>query len=243
MEETQPRSQKRASLRSAVVWDALQRGIAEMSSDLGDGHLRIADIGGGTGGIAVRLAEQGHQVTVVDPSPDALAALERRAAERGVSVTGIQGDLSDVRTHVPEADLVLCHGVLGVVDDPAAAVAALAGVLRPGGLFSLLVGQRHAAVLHRAMAGDLAAARAILGGDKAAGEHRFTAPELADLLTAAGFDEVHTHAVRVFTELVPSSLLDAEPGAVEALLELERAVADRPEYLPLATHLHALATR
>ena len=40
---------------------------------------------------AVRLAEQGHQVTVVDPSPDALAALGRRAAESDVAdrVTGV----------------------------------------------------------------------------------------------------------------------------------------------------------
>ena len=47
------------------------------------------------------------------------------------------------------------------------------------------------------------------------------------------------HGVRVFADLVPGSLLDLEPGATAALLELERAVATRPEYLPLATQLHA----
>ena len=45
----------------------------------------VLDIGGGTGGFAVRVAELGHRVTVVDPSPDALAALDRRAAESGVA--------------------------------------------------------------------------------------------------------------------------------------------------------------
>ena len=35
----------------------------------------VVDLGGGTGGFAVRLAESGHRVRVVDPSPDALAAL------------------------------------------------------------------------------------------------------------------------------------------------------------------------
>ena len=49
------------------------------------------------------------------------------------------------------------------------------------------------------------------------------------------------HAVRVFVDLVPSSLVDLEPGAAEALVELERAVPTRPEYLALATQLHALA--
>ena len=50
------------------------------------------------------------------------------------------------------------------------------------------------------------------------------------------------HGIRVFADLVPGALLDLEPGATAALLELERAVADRPEYLPLATQLHVLAT-
>ncbi len=244
----QPRSERRAALRTTVVWDAVQRALVDSQAELGEQAARIVDVGGGTGGFAVRLAEQGHRVTVVDPSPDALAALGRRADERGVAdrVTGVQGDVSDVRALVGSgdsgADLVLCHGVLGVVDDPAAAIESLAAVLRPGGTLSLLVSQRHAAVLHRAMAGNLADARDLLTGT-AGGEHRFTAPELADLLTAAGFTEVHTHAVRVFTDLVPSALLDGEPGAVDALLELERTVADRPEYLALATQLHLVASK
>ena len=49
------------------------------------------------------------------------------------------------------------------------------------------------------------------------------------------------HGVRVFADLVPGSLLDLEPGATAALVELEQAVSERPEYLPLATQLHVLA--
>jgi len=63
------------------------------------------------------------------------------------------------------------------------------------------------------------------------------------VLDRAGLDTTALHAVRVFVDLVPSSLVDLEPGAATALVELERAVADRPEYLPLGTQLHALATR
>ena len=51
------------------------------------------------------------------------------------------------------------------------------------------------------------------------------------------------HAIRVFADLVPGSLLDLEPGATAALVELEQAVAERPEYLPLAAQLHVLAKR
>jgi SAM-dependent methyltransferase len=230
----------RAATRTAVVWDAVER-------LLGDAAQVVVDIGGGTGGFAVRVAGLGHRVTVVDPSPDALAAAGRRADEQGVAdrVTALQGDLTDLLDLVPagSVDLVLCHGVLGLVDDPAAALRTLGTALRPGGSLSLLVGQQHAAVLARAMAGHLVAARELLEDDApAGGERRFTADGLGRLLGDAGFTVQAVHAVRVFTDLVPSSLLDLEPGAAAALLDLERAASTRPEYLTLAAQLHVVAT-
>jgi S-adenosylmethionine-dependent methyltransferase len=239
-------SERRHSVRTAVVWAAL-REVLDQPGAFHDQRARIVDIGGGTGGFAVPLAELGHHVQVVDPSPDALAALERRAREHEVAdrVTGQQGDLSSLLdvAEPGSADVVLCHGVLEVVDDPAAALATIGEVLRPGGVLSLLVAQRHAAVVARAMAGHFEQARALLDSREPAGRsgRRFTAAELEELLPAAGFDVTSVHAVRVFSDLVPGSLLDLEPGATTALLELEQAVSDRPEYAPLAAQLHVLA--
>jgi len=249
-----PASERRSAARTAVVWSALRPVL--------DGDpLDVLDIGGGTGGFAVRVAELGHRVRVVDPSPDALAALDRRARESGVAdrVTGQQGDLSSLLEAVGpgSADVVLCHGVLEVVDDPATALATIAEVLRPGGVLSLLVAQRHAAVVARAMAGHFQQARALLdstptssptsstGGTRASGRsgRRYTHDELTALLTGAGLTTASVHGIRVFADLVPGSLLDLEPGATQGLLDLEQAVAERPEYLPLATQLHVIARR
>jgi len=45
------------------------------------GHrLRILDVGGGSGRFAIPLAEQGHAVTVVDISPEAIWQLQRRTS-------------------------------------------------------------------------------------------------------------------------------------------------------------------
>jgi S-adenosylmethionine-dependent methyltransferase len=234
-------SERPSSTRTAVVWSALQPA-------LGGGPLDVLDIGGGTGGLAVRIGELGHRVTVVDPSPDALAALDRRAREHDVEVTGRQGDLSSLLDVVgpDSADLVLCHGVLEVVDDPADALATLGRVVRPGGVLSLLVAQRYAAVVARAMAGHFQQALAMLDATEVpqgrAGR-RYTNGELSALVQGAGFTADAVHGIRVFTDLVPGSLLDLEPGATAALVELEQAVAARPEYLPLATQLHLLAHR
>ena len=226
-------SERRDSARTAVVWAALEQ-------LLGEGPIRVLDIGGGTGGFAVRLAGLGHRVTVVDPSPDALAALARRAREDGVEVEGVQGDLAGLPGLLAaddHPDLVLCHGVLEVVEDPAAALVAIRDVLRPGGRLSLLVAQRHAAVIARAMAGHLTSALALLDDPSARGAtgrtgRRFTAEEVTDLLAGAGLELGSVHGVRVFADLVPGALLD-----------LERAVSSRPEYHPLATQLHVVASR
>src|SRR5919107_4065754 len=101
------------NVRTAVVWELLSAVQTEAGRP-----LRVVDAGGGTGGFAVPLAEAGHQVTVVDPSPDALAALTRRAAEAGVAdrVRAVQGDGDSLACLVEPgvADLVLCQAVIEV---------------------------------------------------------------------------------------------------------------------------------
>ena len=150
-------------VRTEVMWQSVLDAV-EAASTSADG-LDVLDLGGGTGGDAVRLARLGHRVTVVDPSPDALASLDRRAAEADLdppgSVTGILGDTADLAEHIEPAsfDLVVCHGVLEHVDDPGQALAATAAALRPGGHVSVVVAGRLGAVLARALAGDFAEAQ------------------------------------------------------------------------------------
>jgi S-adenosylmethionine-dependent methyltransferase len=240
-----------ASARTAVVWEVLSAVLAE--GDVSGQGLDVVDAGGGTGGFAVPLARAGHRVTVVDPSPDSLAALQRRAAEGGLDgrVTGLQGDLDDLPQLVAadSVDLLLCHSVLEVVDDPARALAAAAQVLRPGGRLSLLVANRAAAVLARALAGHPdEAARALTDptGRWGAGDgvrRRFDTEHLQALVTGAGLVVEQLHGVRVVADLVPGAVLDTEPGAAAALLSLERALSDRPPFRDVATQLHLLAQR
>jgi S-adenosylmethionine-dependent methyltransferase len=239
----------RSAMRTAVVWSVLRDALGSLA---GGAPLHVVDAGGGTGGFAVPLAALGHHVTVVDPSPDSLAALERRAAEAGVvdNVHAVQGDVAQLSELVANqsVDAVLCHSVLEVVDDPAAAVAAVGRVLRPGGLASVLAAGRGAAVIGRALAGHFDEAVHVLHdadgrfGPTDALARRFTEHALAELLDGAGLQVQSVHAVRVFSDLVPGALLD-DPAAGDALLALEEAVAARPEFRALATQLHVLAVR
>jgi S-adenosylmethionine-dependent methyltransferase len=163
---------RRDGARSSLVWDVLQGVVAARTASLGRGagaELDIVDVGGGTGGFAVPFAALGHRVTVVDPSPDALAAAQRRAAEMRVALTAVQGDAGELASLVGDAaaDLVICHSVLEYVDSPAAAMAAIARVLRPGATVSVLAANSVAAVLQRALAGRYAEARRLLAAEGA----------------------------------------------------------------------------
>jgi SAM-dependent methyltransferase len=241
----------RTMVRTAVVWEVLRSAIAGLAATVDE--VTVLDVGGGTGGFAVPLAELGHQVTVVDPSPDSLAALARRASETETTerIVGLQGDATDIVDLLGpgSVDVVLCHSVLEVVDDPDDATAAIAAVLRPGGVASILVANRVAAVVARVAAGRLAEARALLadpGGTAGPADpmaRRFTATEIDALLVRGGFEVASSHGIRVFSDAVPAALVDVDPHAVEDLVALEHAAAEDPAYAAVATQLHVLAVR
>jgi S-adenosylmethionine-dependent methyltransferase len=207
-------------------------------------------VGGGTGGLAVPFAALGHNVTVVDPSPDALAAAQRRAAEAGARLTAVQGEAAslDSVAGTKAADLVICHNVLEYVDSPADAMTAIAAVLRPSATVSVLAANAVAAVLHRALAGRFAEARHLLEagdgiGDEAGVPRRFTLTALTALIEEAGLRPGEAHGLRIFGGLVPGVLLDGDAGTAEALRALEEAAAAAPPLRDIASQLHVLGHR
>jgi SAM-dependent methyltransferase len=248
-----------STVRTAVIWGHLRAALDELSTtvgkvaEVGGRPLEVLDVGGGSGGFAVLLAELGHRVTVVDASPDSLATLERRATEAAVTdrVHGVQGDATNLLDIAAPAsfDAVICHSVLDVVNEPAAALAGTVAMLRPGGLASIVVANMLAVVLHRAIAGRFDEALHALrdpGGRCGPTDpvpRRFSLARLEALAAGAGLTVVATHGARVFVDLVPGGLLDADPGAVRTLLALEAEAADVPALRDVAAQLHVLARR
>ncbi|HYB46230.1 MAG TPA: methyltransferase domain-containing protein [Streptosporangiaceae bacterium] len=256
---------RRDGVRFSLVWDVLRAVASARVAETGRQALDIVDVGGGTGGLAVPFAALGHNVTVVDPSPDALAAAQRRAAEAGARLASVQGDAASLDSVVgtAAADLVICHNVLEYVDSPADAMSAIALVLRPSATVSVLASNTVAAVLHRALAGRFAEARKLLAssvpaaGDAGRGAgvitvgsdvpvgapRRFTLPELTGLIEDAGLRVGEVHGLRIFGGLVPGVLLDGDAAATEALRALEQAAASIPPLRDIAAQLHLLGHR
>jgi SAM-dependent methyltransferase len=231
---------------AGTVWDVLCDVVSARMAETGRQTLDIVDVGGGTGGLAVPFAALGHNVTVVDPSPDALAAAQRRAAEAGARLIAVQGEAASLDSVVgtEAADLVICHNVLEYVDSPADAMTAIAAVLRPSATVSVLASNAVAAVLHQALAGRFAEARQLLGADGRAGApRRFTLVELIALIEGAGLRPGQAYGLRIFSGLVPGALLDGDAGTADALRALEEAAAVTPPLRDIAAQLNVLGHR
>lgn len=225
-----------APLLWARLWQASARPSGEIAAT-------VLDCGGGSGSLAVPLAAAGAEVTVVDISIDALATLLRRAAEAGVSdrVRAVQGDVEALSEVVPAGsyDLVLAHGLLENVPDPALALRQLALVLKPGAVASLLVANPVAAVLGRLLAGDVGSA---LEGFRRSEAGAGSLPAVVEHCEQAGLSVESVEGIGVFGEFVAGMVLE-RPGVQDQLAELEQAAAAVPPYRDIASRLHLIARR
>jgi SAM-dependent methyltransferase len=233
---------------AAVVWRALHHEL----SRVGAAEPHVVDVGGGSGVWAVPLAVAGCRVTVVEPNPNALATLRRRADESGVSarITALADDTDALPSAVAagSADLVLAHGLLEVVDDPAAVMAALAATVTPGGAVSVLVANHYAAVLHRALTGRLGEARRLLVGAHGVleddGENlvrRFDTDSLITMVEASGLGVELLQGDGIVADLLGEAGSGLFTG--EELAEFEQAAGAISPLRDVATRLHALARR
>jgi S-adenosylmethionine-dependent methyltransferase len=209
----------------------------------------VVDAGGGTGQLAVALAGHGYRVTVVDTSAAMLATCAQRAADAGPEVagrvTGVQGDAADLPGLLGQGvrDAALCHDLLPRVEDQAALLASLAGVLAGEGVLSLGFANRDWLALRAGRRGDHATALRLVragGAGPPAGGEAMTLDEAEAELGKAGFDLVTAAGVGVFTDIGDD---DLGPRELAALVELERLVAGREPYRSSARTLHLIARR
>jgi len=213
--------------------------------------LFALDLGGGTGATAIRLAQLGIHVTLLDSSPAMLDIAKRAAREAGVTdkVLLQHGDATQLANlfRTRSFDVILCHNFLEYCNDPGAVLCAAARALRDSSaILSVLVRNQAGEVFKAAIqAGDLAAAQngltaewgqeALYGGRV----RLFTPDSLRSMLSEASLATIAVRGVRVLADYLPPRV--SRSADYERIFELERKLACRPEYAAVARYTHCLA--
>jgi S-adenosylmethionine-dependent methyltransferase len=240
------------TLRQVVRQELVAR---QLAAHLPDSPSRLVlDVGCGQGTQVLRLAARGHQVTGLDSSATLLAdltyAVKGEAPHVQERVRTVQGDVTDVAGLFPPAsfDAVLCHGVLMYFPDPAPVLAALARVVRPGGIVSLLVRNGDALAMRPGLSGDWATAQQAFGQTSYDNRIGVTAraDRLGDLtasLSDEGLSVNKWYGVRVFTDTAADGAVVPGDQQLTALLACEERAGATDPYRRVAALTHVIAGR
>jgi precorrin-6B methylase 2 len=104
----------------------------------------VLELGAGAGRVALHLAGHGYEVIALEREADLAAELERAAADRGVTLTVVNGDLAEPdRLRLPEQPALVIGPlhVIQVLEDDLrpALLESLLGLIAPGATLALTV--------------------------------------------------------------------------------------------------------
>jgi len=228
----------RGRVRLALLLDRLEQTLPPPPGN-------VLDVGGGTGVVAVPLAERGYHVTMLEPSDGMLDVTRRRIASLGAEVEVVQGGVEDVAELVRGPfEAICCHAVLLYLDDPAAHLRALRAVAAPGAVLSLLEKNRLALSMRPGLRGEYAEAIRVLDDPVASGNlgipnRSRSVQEWTDLLTATGWRVDSWVGIRLFSDLAAD---DLSAERFDELVRLEREAGRREPYRSVARLVHISAT-
>jgi S-adenosylmethionine-dependent methyltransferase len=217
--------------------------------------LKVLDAGGGTGSYALPLAQQGHQVCLLDFSAQMLAIAQQKVEQLDPSLFEwmdfCHAPVEEIpRLFPPEHfDLILCHTLLEYVSEPWEVFRTLITVLRPGGLISLLFANPYADPLRWALTReDLEKARLALCEQVSSADlfglprRTFPAEMVRETMAQAGVDMVAEYGVRIFADYLPAEKL-ADLEFFTRLVDLEMVAGSLYPYRLIARYTHLLGEK
>src|SRR5579875_3498978 len=178
---------------------------------------RILDVGGGAGHQSFPLARAGYDVTLLDSSPAMLEkAQHRMPADVRVEFVRADGANADEAVHGQRFAAVLCHGVLGYLDNPRPMVEQLCRCAADNGIVSIMTGNAKASAvrpaLERRWEDALASfdARTEIGVLGVPGRAD-TVEEIGDLLRENGVEPIAWYGVWLFVDWLEFSGATLDP--------------------------------
>lgn len=214
--------------------------------------VEVLDVGAGTGEIALRLAAEGANVTVLDPAKAMIEQAQRNAAAAPPAVRQrlrfVQSRLEDVAQAWSDArfHLVIGHCVLEYLEDEPT-WDMLGRLVGPGGTISVVVPNRHFVPLGLAIRGLCQRALDALGSPRTEPDMTFGIQRrvyevdgLRSRAARAGLVISGMYGIRVAADFVPDVALEKDFGAILAFEDAAGAVSP---YADVARFIHVVAMR
>ncbi|NIJ14353.1 SAM-dependent methyltransferase [Saccharomonospora amisosensis] len=213
----------------------------------------VLDVGGGAGHQSFPLARAGYDVTLLDPSAAMLEKARQRLqrlpgeSRRRVTLVQADGERAEDAVRGRRFAAVLCHGVLGYLEQPQILVEQLCRCTAAGGLVSIMTGNSRTMAVRPALerrwqdalaSFDASTAIGVLGVPSRAD----TVEELGELLRTHDVEPVRWYGVWLFVDWLEFSgaeldPTDSEQVAAMAAVELEAGRRDPYRQLSRAFHL------
>jgi 2-polyprenyl-6-hydroxyphenyl methylase/3-demethylubiquinone-9 3-methyltransferase len=184
---------------------------------------RALDVGCGGGLLAESLARAGAQVTAIDLAPSMVETARLHALDSGLRIDyRVESAETLAATASGEFDVVTCMEMLEHVPDPAATIAVLGRLVRPGGDVFLSTINRNLKSFALAIVGAEYLARLVPRGTHE--YDRLLKPsEIARFARAAGLEAIDVSGMR-YDPIREVCTLDSNPS-VNYLVHLERRAA------------------
>ena len=225
----------------------------QLSEHLPPPPAPVLDVGGGAGHQSFPLAHAGYDVTVLDSSPAMLDKARQRLqrlpgeAQRRVTLLEADGHNADEAVNGRRFAAVLCHGVLGYLEQPEALVDQLCRCAAPGGIVSIMTGNARAMAvqpaLERRWDDALASFDARTGiGVLGLPGRADTVEEVSEFLRNRGVEPLRWYGVWLFVDWLEFSGAELDPNdskqvAATAAVELEASRRDPYRQLSRVFHL------
>ena len=213
----------------------------------------VLDVGGGAGNQSFPLVSAGYHVTLLDSSPAMLERATQRLeqlpadARPRVSLLEADGLRATEATHGQPFDAVLCHGVLGYLDNSEPLVDQLCACTAAGGIVSIMTGNAKTMAVRPAMERRWADALASFDATHEIGVlglqgRADTVEGLSELLRNRDVQPQNWYGVWLFVDWLEFGgttldLTNREQVAATAAVELEASRRDPYRQLSRVFHL------
>lgn len=213
---------------------------------------KILDMGGGDGRDAVWLAKMGHKIVLVDPSEEMTRKAQHQANENGVpglvEVRQAEDPEQALQGFDEEFDVVLSHGVLMYVNEPAQHLVLLGQVVREDGIISILTKGKEGSLLRLMERGDTAKAIELEKTNQLVnnlGEEVLAVSDdlMAQMLGETALRIAEWYGVRIVTDKDRRQHKEVPREELDSILKIEQRLSSEKSVRGMGQMLHFIARK